>query len=101
MTDVDAKAHDYTEYVSRHLVGMCWYQGPVDSNGEFTRKPDYQCASGFLLQVYDTLCLITAGHVLVDHDRDTKEGPDRAALFVVRLLESPINLCRAHSLQLH
>ncbi len=71
----DANARDYTQFFSRHLIGLCWYKGPVNANGEFTEKPGFQCASGFLLQVEDRYCLVTAGHVLTDiDDRLEKNG---------------------------
>lgn len=71
---MDANARDYTEFFSRHLIGLCWYEGPVNENGEFTEKPIFQCASGFLLQVKDRHCLVTAGHVLADIDERLKEN---------------------------
>ena len=74
MSDPDAKALDYTEYFCRHLIGLCWYEAPVNDNGEFTRHPDFRCASAFLLQVFDTLCLITAGHVLTEYNKRKKKG---------------------------
>jgi hypothetical protein len=74
MANNDENARDYTEYFARHLVGLCWYEGPVNARGEFTRHPDFHCASGFLLQVYDTFCLVTAGHVLTDYDKRKKKG---------------------------
>jgi hypothetical protein len=70
----DANARDFTEFLSRHLISLCWYEAPVNSHGEFTRRPDFHCASGFLLQVYDTFCLVTAGHVLTDYNKRKKNG---------------------------
>ncbi len=70
----DSGARDYTEYFARHLVGLSWYDGPVNAQGEFTRQPEFLLASGFLLQVYNTFCLVTAGHVLTDHDERKKRG---------------------------
>lgn len=61
---LDLNARDYTEFFSRHLIGLCWYEGPVNSDGEFAEEPKCGHASGFLLQVQDRYCLVTAGHVL-------------------------------------
>ena len=74
MSNPDLKAQNYTEYFSRHLIGLCWYEAPVNKNGEFTLKPDYRCASGFLLQIKNTFCLITAGHVLTEYNKRAKKG---------------------------
>ena len=63
---LDSNARDFTEFFSRHLIGLCWYEGPVDEDGNFTRTPIFRCASGFLLQVEDRYCLVTAGHVLTE-----------------------------------
>ena len=71
---MDLNARDYTEYFSRHLIGLCWYEGPANSNGVFTEKPFFRCASGFLLQVEDRFCLVTAGHVLIDIDDRLKKN---------------------------
>src|SRR5262245_21839263 len=72
---MDANARDYTEFFSRHLIGLCWHEGPVDGNGEFTQATEFHCASAFLLQVEDRYCLVTAGHVLADiDDRLKKHG---------------------------
>ncbi|MFN3149994.1 hypothetical protein [Bremerella sp.] len=72
---MDDNARDFTEFFSRHLIGLCWYEGPVDVNGDFTETPAFRCASGFLLQVEDRFCLVTAGHVLADiNDRLRKNG---------------------------
>ncbi len=70
----DREARDYTEYFLRHLIGLTWYDGPVNAQGEFTRQPEFHCASGFLLQVHNTFCLVTAGHVLTDHEERKKQG---------------------------
>lgn len=63
---LDTNARNYTEFFSRHLIGLCWYEGPVNTAGEFTEKPIFQCASSFLLQVEGRHCLVTAGHVLTE-----------------------------------
>ncbi len=58
-------------FFCRHLIGIGWYEGTVDENGEFTSEPVFYGASGFLLQSHEntrTYSLVTAGHVLRDHD---------------------------------
>ena len=47
----------------QHLVGLSWFEGTKNANGEFTTPPQPRIASGFLLEVCDRVCLITAGHV--------------------------------------
>jgi hypothetical protein len=74
MNAADASARDYTEFFSRHLVGLAWYDGTVNSHGEFTSRPNYRCASGFLLQVLDDYWLVTAGHVVKDARSSQSEG---------------------------
>lgn len=70
---------DALKFFCRHLIGIGWYEGYVNAHGEFTKKPTFYGASGFLLQFYedlpDSLCLITAGHVFTDYqERKTKEN---------------------------
>jgi len=58
-------------FFCRHLIGIGWYEGTVDERGEFTSEPIFYGASGFLLQPHEnisTYSLVTAGHVLRDHD---------------------------------
>lgn len=74
MHAADHNASDYTEFFSRHLVGLAWYEGTVNSRGDFTSRPQYRCASGFLLQVFDTYWLVTAGHVVKDARSNQAKG---------------------------
>ena len=62
---LDSTARTYTEFFSRHLIGLCWYEGPANDTGEFTQKPTFRFASGFLLEIEERNCLVTAGHVLI------------------------------------
>lgn len=65
MTDPrDANARNLTEFFARHLIGLCWFEGPAGETGNFTAKPVFRCASGFLLELGGERLLITAGHVL-------------------------------------
>ena len=71
--------NDLRKFLCRHLIGIGWYEGYVNANGEFTKEPTFYGASGFLLQFYedlpDSLCLITAGHVFTDYqERKTKDN---------------------------
>lgn len=70
---IASTARDIMESFSRHLIGLCWYEGPANDAGEFTQKPIFRCASGFLLQVEDRYCLVTAGHVIIEIDERLKE----------------------------
>lgn len=75
MTDPrDLAARDYTEFFSRHLLGLCWYEGPANEQGEFTETPTFHCASAFLLQVEDRVYLVTAGHVLLEIEERLAEN---------------------------
>ena len=74
LREMDTNARDFTEFFSRHLVGLCWYEGPVNRKGEFSENPIFQCASGFLLQVEDRLRLVTAGHVLTEIEDSLKKN---------------------------
>jgi len=61
---------DVISFFCRHLIGIGWYEGNVNSEGEFTAEPTFYGASGFLLQLHEELpgsiSLITAGHVILD-----------------------------------
>lgn len=70
----DLAARDYTEFFSRHLIGLAWYEGPANEQGDFTEKPTFHCASAFLLQIEERFCLVTAGHVLLDIDKRLAEN---------------------------
>jgi len=79
---------DILEFFCRHLIGICWYEGRLNDNGEFTDEPTFYGASGFLLQLYDDLpgsiALITAGHVFTDyHERmaEPQMGATQHSLF--------------------
>ena len=62
---------DILEFFCRHLIGIGWYEGELNNDGEFTSRPTFYGASGFLLQLHDDLpgswALITAGHVFTDY----------------------------------
>ncbi len=60
--------------LASHLIGLCWYEGRVNEAGDFIRQPDFRCASGFLLQVRGTYCLVTAGHVRTEYFTRTSKG---------------------------
>ena len=66
----DSILNDVIAFFCRHLIGIGWYEGHVNSDGEFTAKPTFFGASGFLLQLHDefpgSIALITAGHVILD-----------------------------------
>jgi hypothetical protein len=59
------------EFFCRHLVGIAWYEGVLNDDGEFAGTPTFCGASGFMLQLHDELPgawgLITAGHVFTDY----------------------------------
>ena len=74
MVPDDDNAKDYTEFFSRHIVGLSWYEGLINKRGEFRERPQYQCASGFLMQIGSSYCLVTAGHVLTDYNSRIKSG---------------------------
>jgi len=66
-----ASEAEILSFFCRHLIGIGWYEGPVDEKGEFTAEPIFFGASGFLLQPHESIAtysLVTAGHVLRDHD---------------------------------
>lgn len=58
---------EYVELLCRHLIGLSWYEGEVDENGNFTRKPDYHTASACVVDIADTAWIITAGHIINDY----------------------------------
>jgi hypothetical protein len=63
------------QYLCRHMVGLCWYEGDsVNLRGQFTRQPDYRCASAFLLQICNSFSLVTAGHVLTEYKKAVAAG---------------------------
>lgn len=70
---LDSTARDFTEFFSRHLIGLSWYEGSANDDGIFTQKPIFRCASGFLLQVEERYCLVTAGHVLIEIEERLQE----------------------------
>jgi len=45
--------HDTEAFLRRHLVGLSWYEGEVNANGELTHHPDYHTASAFVADVAD------------------------------------------------
>jgi hypothetical protein len=58
------------------LIGLSWYEGEVDGDGNFTRKPDYHTASAFVADIADTAWIVTAGHVINDHRERCRERPN-------------------------
>jgi hypothetical protein len=52
---------EYVELLCRHLIGLSWYEGEANGNGDFTRKPDYHTASAFVADIADTAWIVTAG----------------------------------------
>ncbi len=72
---------DKVRFFCRHLIGLGWYEGKTDGNGDFVEQPVFYGASGFLLGEDDTpsakLHLVTAGHVLTELRRRLSE-PGRA-----------------------
>lgn len=78
---------DILEFFCRHLIGIGWYEGRVNEDGEFAETPIFYGASGFLLQLHDELpgscALITAGHVFADYKQrmsETKMGAKNHSL---------------------
>lgn len=81
-------AGDVLEFFCRHLIGIGWYEGTVKDDVEFSSKPTFYGASGFVLQLHEDCpgfwALITAGHVLIDHKKrlsDPKIGAKSHSLF--------------------
>ena len=70
-TVVTLMTDDMIRFFCRHLLGLGWYEGPVNERGEFTEEPTFHGASGFLLQPHDGfpnfVCLVTAGHVRTEY----------------------------------
>jgi hypothetical protein len=81
VNETSDKQADFTTFFSTHLIRLCWYEGPCNSNGEFTKTPEYRCASGFLLKLYDEICLVTAGHVLKDIEPRLQKNRHSAKFF--------------------
>ena len=80
-------AGDVLKFFSRHLIGIGWYEGEINDDGEFLTKPTFYGASAFLLQLHDDfpvfLGLITAGHVFTEYKQrlaDPKMGAKHHSL---------------------
>lgn len=70
----DLKARDFTQFFSRHLVGLGWYEGRVNAKGEYRSQPEFHCASGFLMQLHGSYYLATAGHVVIGCKERKQQG---------------------------
>jgi hypothetical protein len=71
----------FLEYVCQHLLAIAWYEGPVSSDGKFTRQPDFILGSALLLEPFPEMTdpfLATAAHLLLD--RSNKVARDHVLL---------------------
>lgn len=78
------------EFFCRHLIGIGWYEGTLNAAGEFTTKPTFWSASGFVLRLHsdvtESWALITAGHVIAKYKKRLsrpKMGAKHHSLFDV------------------
>ena len=61
--------NELLELFCHHLVGLTWYEGTADSNGEYVKPPTPFLGSGFVIQIGEDFWLATAGHIFKDHDK--------------------------------
>lgn len=61
-------------FFSRHLIGLAWWETKVDAGGKHVVEPEFNGASGFLVELGGYHFLVTAGHIFKDYESRSQAG---------------------------